>query len=225
MKNLLILRPEPGNGETAARAQAVGLSATSCPLFEVGPVPWTAPNADSYDAVLFTSANAVRHGGPQLARYCHLPVLAVGSKTKAAARTAGFSDIDVGTRDVASLLARHKPLRLLHLCGAHVTQTEAGNHALEQVVVYESREIANPLNFAELIQGRPVVLVHSPRAADRFATLFDETGLSRQLVSIAAISAKAARSAGDGWEAVAIADKPRDEDLLTAAAILAGKRE
>ena len=42
----------------------------------------------------------------------------------------------------------------------------------------------------------------------------------RGAISIAAISAAAAVAAGEGWAAVAIADKPTDEALLALAARL-----
>ena len=47
MKPLLILRPEPGNGASAARARSLGLTPLQCPLFAIEPTPWSAP----YDAV------------------------------------------------------------------------------------------------------------------------------------------------------------------------------
>ena len=63
MRPVLVLRPEPGAGETAARARALGLEPIVAPLFAVRPIAWAAPDPAAYDAVMLTSANAARHGG------------------------------------------------------------------------------------------------------------------------------------------------------------------
>ena len=63
MRKLLLLRPEPGLSASAERARALGLEVIACPLFAIEPVEWEAPDPADYDALLLTSANAVRHGG------------------------------------------------------------------------------------------------------------------------------------------------------------------
>ena len=70
---LIILRPEPGASETAARAVAAGLSVRPVPLFSAGPVAWTPPNIDQHDALLLTSANAPRFAGAGLAALAFRP--------------------------------------------------------------------------------------------------------------------------------------------------------
>ena len=86
IRPLLIIRPEPGNASTAARAKAFELDTRSMPLFAVRPIAWVPPDADPYVGVLFTSANAVRTAGPELTRYFHLPAFAVGGTTARLAR-------------------------------------------------------------------------------------------------------------------------------------------
>ncbi|HEY0629709.1 MAG TPA: uroporphyrinogen-III synthase, partial [Sphingomicrobium sp.] len=68
MRKLLLLRPEPGLSASAERARALGLEVICRPLFEVEPVEWASPDPAAYDGLLLTSANAVRHGGPELGR-------------------------------------------------------------------------------------------------------------------------------------------------------------
>ena len=41
---VLILRPQPGADETAARARALGLEPLVAPLFTVRPLAWTPPD-------------------------------------------------------------------------------------------------------------------------------------------------------------------------------------
>ncbi|MFA7587176.1 MAG: uroporphyrinogen-III synthase, partial [Novosphingobium sp.] len=59
---LVVIRPQPGCDSTVTAARAMGLDARSFPLFHIRPVAWEVPAADSFDAVMVGSANAMRHG-------------------------------------------------------------------------------------------------------------------------------------------------------------------
>ncbi len=212
MKPLLILRPEPGNSATAARARAMGLEAVQCPLFEIEPVEWTAPDAASFDFVLLTSANALRHGGMGLAALTTLDALAVGAATADAALGAGFRVAMAGDSGVDALLdTLPGEQRLLHLAGAD-RYRPAPRHRIARVVVYRAAPLAAPA----IPLGPLVALVHSPRAAARFA----ELAPSRADIAIAAISTAAAAACGTGWAALEAADRPDDMALLALAARL-----
>ena len=87
---IAVLRPEPGNAATVTRVTAAGWRAIALPLFVVRPLAWTAPDPSDFDGVLFTSANAVRHGGEELSQLTGLPAFAVGENSAQAARGAGF---------------------------------------------------------------------------------------------------------------------------------------
>lgn len=218
---LLILRPEPGAGATAARARALGLETVVVPLFEIGSVAWQPPAPDRYDAVMITSANAVRMGGPALDAFRGHRLYVVGQATAAAARDAGFDDLRIGPRDAAALAglaASDGVRRLLHLAGAdHVAPDAAvppGTPAIDRVIVYASRIRSVPP--AALPVADVVALLHSARAAAHFATLMPDRGR----IAIAAISDAAASAAGPGWRACAVADRPDDPALLAVAARL-----
>lgn len=212
MKRLLVLRPEPGNGVTVERAKAMGLNPVACPLFITRPVAWTAPDPHGFDALLLTSANALRHGAEELQRLVSLPALAVGPVTAEAARSIGLNVTMTGSEDVASLLdAVPGTKRLLHLTGADHRRPET-RHAIEPVIVYASL----PLDTATIPSGQCVALVHSPRAGARLAALAPDRGM----VAIAAISHRAAAACGLGWAATAIASEPNDSALLAVAARL-----
>ncbi len=216
MRRLVVLRPEPGASETVRRARALGLEAIAIPLFAVEPVGWTVPDGE-FDALLLTSANAVRHGGAQLERLSGLPIHAVGEATATAAREAGFTLTTVGEGGVDELLASIDPqTRLLHLCGEDRREPSDARQSITAVPVYRSVARGRP-QLAEVEDS--VVLAHSPRAAQRFAELISDRGRIR----IAAISAAAAAAAGPGWAAVEIADKPTDEALLALALWLCEK--
>ena len=145
MKPLVLLRPEPGLRQSADAARSLKLKVIECPLFEVRPLEWTAPPAGAFDALLLTSANAVRHGGSSVAEFRELPVLAVGEATAVAAREAGFTVEQVGGGGVADLLSSVPPeRRLLHLCGTDVWDSK---RAMTRVTV------ADPGLTARILRG------------------------------------------------------------------------
>ena len=212
MRKLLLLRPEPGLTASAEGARELGLEVICCPLFQVEPMGWQAPERPRHDALLLTSTNAVRHGGPQLGRLRKLPVHAVGAATAAAARDAGFEVATVGSGDITDLLGMLPPaLHLLHLAGKDHRDT--GDSRIERIVVYRSAAIAG-VGLPAL--ASLVVAVHSPRAGQRLAELAPE----RCSTTIAAISAAAAQACGPGWERVEAAQEPNDNSLLALAARL-----
>jgi len=217
MSRVVVLRPEPGASETAARARQLGLEPILMPLFDVEPVEWEAPDPAGFDALLVTSANAIRCGGERLTELRTLPAHAVGEATAQAARDAGFEVATVGEGGVDELLDSLDPsMRLLHLCGEDWREPQAPRQAVTPLTVYRSKERPHvDVSAAE----KAIVLMHSPRAARRFAELSSERGST----SIAAISAAAAEAAGNGWDHVAIAEQPNDHALLALAARLCNK--
>lgn len=212
MRRLLLLRPEPGLSASAERARELGLEAIRYPLFHIEPLEWSAPDPASYDALLLTSANAVRAAGPTLKAFASLPVHAVGQATADAASDGGFRVETVGESDVADLLGKlPSDLRLLHLAGEDHRRADEGR--IERRIVYRSAVITD----AKLppLAGL-VVAVHSPRAGRRLA----ELATDRAATIIAAISPAAAEACGRGWERVEAAARPNDNSLLALAASL-----
>lgn len=211
---VLILRPEPGASETAARATALGLEPVVAPLFKVRALAWEAPDASRYDAIFFTSANAPRLGGGGLGGFKRLPTYAVGEATAAAANAAGFGDVRTGPKDGAALLglaACEGVTRALHLCGRESLPLSHPHFTVEQRVVYSADAVpALPEPVREALAADALVLLHSPRAARTFAALAGD----RSRIRLALISAAAAEAAGEGWASKAVAAAPRDEALL-----------
>jgi uroporphyrinogen-III synthase len=217
---MLVLRPAPAGARTAASLRALGHQAIEAPLFTVRPLAWTPPPAEQFDALALTSANAVIHAGPALARYRDLPVFVVGAATARAATAAGLDVRHIGDGDGAALAqaaAKAGLRRLLHLCGREHRPLR-GDIEVEACPVYaaEAADALPPMALACLRRGA-IVLLHSPRAAALFAGLVDAAGLARETISLAAISANAASSAGPGWKAIALASRPDDDALLAAA--------
>ncbi len=211
---LLILRPEPGASATAKRARALGLTALVRPLFMVAPMPWDAPDPARFDAVLLTSAAAIRAGGDAVQRYRDLRVFAVGAATAQAARDAGFRTVTPGAGDAADMVRQLANLgycRPLHLSGEDRTPYPDGPVTITPCVVYAARPVD-----VDLPSGRCTALLHSVRAGARFAMLCP----SRAQVDIVAISNAVAEAAGPGWRSTATAPQPQDNAMLALAAAL-----
>lgn len=206
---LLVVRPEPGAARTAARLRDAGGEVLVWPLFAVAPVAWDVPDPGEVDALLLTSANAVRHAGAGLTALATVPVVAVGAATAAAARAVGLTVVATGDGGVEEALAQAAGYpRLLHLAGRD--HMPAG-HATR--IVYDS--VALPVDgraFAAEAAGQ-TVLLHSARAAARVAALLPE----RSGTAVAALSAAVAAAAGSGWRRVVVPARPTDVALCAAA--------
>lgn len=216
---VLILRPQPGADATAIRARMLGLAPVVAPLFTVRALSWAVPDGP-FDAVMLTSVNAARYGGDGLTSSLHLPCFAVGDATADAARAAGFVSVRTGPADGAALLPEIVGAGLrsvFHPCGRDHLRLAHPDLDILDLPVYVSEPAGTlPEQAAEALRRGALVLLHSPRAATWFGAL----ATSRDGVRIAAISDATARAAGDGWAAVAIAARPRDEALLELAAEL-----
>lgn len=221
MRRLLVLRPEPGASATVSRARLRGLDAIAIPLFKVEPVDWQAPDPSEFEALLLSSATAVRFGKGQLEVLRALPVYAVGQASAQAAREAGFEVAGIGDGGIDQLLASIGPrLRLLHLCGEDRTSTEGAGQRIAPLVVYRARPLAEvDLRGA----ASSVALIHSPRAGERFASLVDRASIDKAAIAIAAISPAAAAAVGAGWGVVESAESPDDDALLALAERLCNK--
>ena len=210
-----ILRPEPGNARTAERAAERGLIVLRLPLFAIRPLAWEIPDTAAFDALLLTSAAAVRHAGAGLDACRGLPVVAVGIETATAARDAGLDVVITGSRGAAAALelARARGLaRLLHLAGHDRMPSGAGVHAL---AVYASAPLPIPPGATgPLADGEWTALLHSARAARWFADLVDRDGTPRVAIAVAALSPAVLAAAGAGWRRAAAATAPRDNALL-----------
>ncbi|MBA4047579.1 MAG: uroporphyrinogen-III synthase [Sphingomonas sp.] len=217
-RRIAVLRPEPGNAATCARIRAAGREAIALPLFRVVPLAWVPPDPRDFDALILTSANAVRHGGDALGRYATLPVHAVGAETARAATVAGLSVVATGGDNAAALLDEASATgvyRALHLGGAATTITTHGVVAAS-IAVYASDPVDVPPKALAQLLGA-TALLHSTRAAARLAALIPTQSPERASIALSAISAAVAAAAGDGWAGIAVAMHPNDTSLIAAA--------
>lgn len=224
---LVVIRPEPGASRTMAAASAMGLAAYSFPLFAAMPRPWDAPPADSFDALLLGSANALRHGGPALADYLGKPAYCVGEATTLAARAQGLIVAETGQGGLQDLLGAVAPghPRLLRLAGAErVALTPPPGVTMAERVVYASEPLPFPLELARLLLTRAfprfVLLLHSGEAARHFAAETDRLCLPRRHITAITIGPRVSDicATAGGWAAIHTAPAATDAAMLALAA-------
>jgi uroporphyrinogen-III synthase len=100
--SVLITRPEPGAGETAASVVSLGFRPILAPALEILPLPCRLPPAARLQAIVIASGNAVQ---ALPASHRGLPLLAVGDATAARARAAGFTRTESADGDAHALAA------------------------------------------------------------------------------------------------------------------------
>lgn len=226
MRRVLVTRPEPGAGATAARLRATGFFPVVLPLTRIVPTPPAAPGP--CEAVAATSANALRHAPADfLAPLLDKRLFAVGEATAAAARRAGFADIAVaaGTAvDLAALIGRDMPrgARLLHLAGRERTEgfeddLRARGFAVEIVETYRAEEIACEAGFISRLPAEEPLwgaLAFSERGGMLLAALADRPELREAFegTRFFCISAKVAATLAGRCTLVAAA--PTEEAVL-----------
>lgn len=219
---IVIVRGEPGASATAAKVVAAGEEAVVAPLFAACPLAWDAPDAEDFDALLLTSANAVRHGGDGLALYHGLPCWCVGVATGSVAKAAGFSVVRVGDSDAATLLAAPEAegQRWLWLAGArHQPLAAPPSATLTVRTVYAVDRLPVAAGLRQALAGPTILLVHSSEAARVLRGLVTNPAIHQMV----AISADAAKAAGSGWRSVSSADSPNDSEMVAIAAALCQK--
>ena len=200
----------------------MSLTTIAAPLFEIAPVEWSAPDPDEFDAILAGSANAFRHGGMALELLRGLPVHAVGERTAAAARAAGFTVAGIGAGGLQLMVeGLQGPLRLLRLAGTERVDLAAPeNIAIVERAVY--RAVPRDLDrfAADALRSGAVAVLHSGAAAERFATECDRLEIDLGGVALAALAPRIAEAAGGGWQDVQTADEVSDSAVLALAARL-----
>lgn len=214
--HLLALRPEPGLAATLEKARAMGIAITGHPLSAIRPLAWDCPDPVGIDGLLIGSANAILHGGPDLARLTDKPVYAVGEATAAAARAAGFTVAMTGSGGLQGVLdAVPAPRHLLRIAGEeHVPLSPPTGVTFAEVIAYRSEPL--PLGPAAplLASGEALVLLHSAATASHFAAEVGRLGLDRTRISLAALGPRIAAAAGSGWAAIHTAATPDERSLL-----------
>lgn len=222
---LLILRPKVGARKTAIVAETLGIEPVTDPLFEIQSLAWSAPSSDNYDAIMFTSVNAIKMAGPNLSEYLELPALAVGEITAKAASEAGFQIAIVGeggAQSLADSIPENKFPRILRMTGKEHMSVRS-DRSIETIIAYQSVNIGLGQKATKCLCAGCVILLHSTRAAQSLEVAMDEAAIDRGKNHIIAISTGVAETVRTGWGSIHIAKEPTDDALLSAAARLCSR--
>jgi uroporphyrinogen-III synthase len=186
---VLVTRPRVDAARTAERLAARKHRAVIDPVIEIEALTFEMPG-DSFSAIAFTSANAVRVAAAD-DTIKKVPVFAVGNRTAEVARECGFENVGAAAGDVNALgemLAAGLPsgARIVHLAGEDRAGDLPGRLArsgiaVETKVVYRARVSERlALDTAQAFRdgGIDAVLHYSERSAAAFLRLADAAGIS-----------------------------------------------
>ena len=226
---VVITRPQDEAEALSAALQAGGYSTLIEPMLKIVEIRSPIPDLKSYDALAFTSANGVRFFAARSEERA-LPTFAVGDKTAASLRAAGFADVRVAAGDAVALG------RLIHAASPaisrllHVSQTSPARdladlvearQSVDRLVLYGA--IAADAFSSDLVDALyactvKYVLFFSQRTAAAFGTLTGKLGLTEMICSCSALclSAQVAATVTDlPWARVRVAVKPTTDSLLS----------
>jgi uroporphyrinogen-III synthase len=195
---LLVTRPEPDAERTAAALRECGHTVFVVPLLRVEIVENAEIGPGPFAAILVTSANAaaaiVRHA--RFAQLRALPVFAVGDRSAAAMRAAGFVDVTSAHGDVEDLAhltaegIKHRA-SLLYLAGADRSGDLVGalsgrGFAVRTIVVYRAVALgALPsAAVAATTDGIDGVLHFSRRSAETYVNAAHAAGVDESALKM-----------------------------------------
>lgn len=147
MKRLILLRPKESAEQSAAIASDKGFDPIIAPATEIRVLPWDAPPAQNFDAIMITSANALRVSAEEIRQYVHLPLFAVGTATAKLAEDMGFTIAAIGkggAKALWPLISQSGAKRILRLVGRDYVPIE--NKCITTIMTYEARAL--PINSA-----------------------------------------------------------------------------
>jgi len=188
---LLLTRPQAEAERTAAALRARGHEVVIAPLMQIEALPDADLRGGQWAAILVTSANAAAAiaADARCESLRSLPVFAVGERSAAAMRGAGFAEVasaDGDAGDLARLLANRlrAPASLLYLSGADRSRDLAGvlsasGFAVHTAVIYRAvAAAALPGAAAEALRGRLDGVLHfSRRSAEAYIDAARDAGL------------------------------------------------
>ncbi|KRE09764.1 hypothetical protein ASE63_04355 [Bosea sp. Root381] len=228
---IFVFRPPTEAALTAAALRAHGHEPVLAPLFAVSRLPEPAPKGP-FAALVLTSGNAVPALSELPPAWRDLPVFAVGERTAAKVREAGFADARSarGNRDDMVALIRNDlpmPGRLLLIAARDRHQDVAdklGDAGFEAVtwVAYAAQAVTafpEPAREA-LLQGKVDGALHySARGARTCLELAQGAGVAEALLELTHVALSADVAApliSAGASTVLVAEYPEEAALLAA---------
>lgn len=230
---LLVTRPEPEGGRTAALLRSRGHEVRHVPLLRIEPMADAVFGAGPWAGVVFTSANAVRAVAAhhRFAELAGLPAYAVGARTREAAIAVGFAGTVSAEGDVDDLVrliaadAGEACLPLVYFAGHDragdlAAALRKAGRSVETVVVYRAATVGDfDADVRSAIAGGGIdgVLHYSARTAGAFIAAAAAAGVTDSAMKIRhfCLSAQVATPlVAAGAATVDIAAAPNEAALL-----------
>jgi uroporphyrinogen-III synthase len=179
---VLVTRPQAEAEATAKALAARGFEAVIDPMLRIR-FRGDAIDATGVDALVISSGNAIAaiEGRAEKASLLPLPLIAVGRRTAAAARAAGFGTVAAADGDLDHLvdfIVAHypTPTRFLHLAGEDrvadlQTMLAPHGHEVAIAIVYEAHKADRFAAFTQALlrdDAIDAVLHYSARTAEAF---------------------------------------------------------
>lgn len=223
---VLITRPRPDADTLAEAVSDRGFSPLIEPLLEIRPLSVRRPDPADYQALIFTSANAVRVFAEMTPDRAH-PVYCTGGHTAETARSFGWHNVTSAAgdgTDLSRLLAEstfEARVPLLHPAGEDIaTPVAATGVAIERLTIYKADKAVN-LSADCLTcldqNGLSAALFFSARTARVFADLLEQYGRTESVSTTKALclADSVVKSLEHlPWLNVQVADRPTRDSLL-----------
>lgn len=197
MGYILITRPEEDAKDFAEDVRQAGFQPLIAPMLNIAALKFDVPDLVDYQALLFTSANAVR----VFTDRCddrNIPVYTVGTRTAQVAQKAGFETVysaegtGLDLVDLVTAELRGEGGKLLHVRGVHVAVDvddllNDEGFGVDTLVVYEARpadDISAEIRGFIKAGDVEAVTFFSKRTAEQFIKLVQKHNLEGALTGI-----------------------------------------
>ncbi|MGJ4969273.1 uroporphyrinogen-III synthase [Bradyrhizobium sp. HKCCYLRH1073] len=231
---VLVTRPAPDNERTASALRARGFEVLLAPMLRFEPVALPPDVGGDAAGLIVTSSNALRAAAPQLRASALLrrPLFAVGDRTAAAAREAGFTQVISAAADATALrdlIADSGVIEaratLLYLAGADISRdlaselAERGFDVITQTVYRMAQVTTLPREVCDAFAANRIeaVLHYSRRSAVAFVAAIRADGVEISALAVphGCLSANVAEVLREaGATQVTIAAHPDENDML-----------
>lgn len=225
---VVVTRPQTDAERTASALRKRGHEVLVAPLMRVEPI--AADLSGAWRAVVITSANApgAIAADPAGKALRALPLFAVGARSAAAARAAGFADVTSADGDLHALVQliaeRRVPSPLLYLAGENraadlVAALAAHGVKSEMRIVYRAVTAPFPAELIEALTAGEIeaVLHYSRRSAENYVAGARAAGAAAAALrprQVCLAASAAAPLVAAGAAAVAIAPHPDEAALF-----------
>lgn len=239
---ILTIRPGDDAEQDALALQRRGVDAVAAPVLTITHMPFTLPPASDFAGLIFTSRHAIDAFCVACERsigateWAEKPVFVVGHATAARARLAGFTTVITGNGGGAGLV----PLICQHQAsGDGVLFWPAAAqksfdlvaalqpHAIDvtcQTIYQTEPQASLPPAIIEAISNNRIsaVISMSARTSHAFVELLQTHNLWHHHSSIILIagSESIAAAAGDGWQEIYVARRPKRTRILAIAVLV-----